>query len=484
MSLITEENILNLLYSYNSWWRTGIVQKEFDKPIKRISFYEAQKNFCNNEIRRTILLSGARRTGKTTIMYQTISSLITKGVSPKNILFISFDHQLLKMCSIQDVLNVYVSNVSTDKELYCFFDEIQYSDNWNSWLKILYDTNPNIKIMATGSASPILEDKVKESGLGRWITIQVPTLSFFEYCELLHIENPELPKGMKPTQLYLLTQQEQTDIMKKLSFLQSHFIRYLQVGGFPELALSSDDIYAQRILREDIVDKAIKRDLPAIYSIRNINDIEKVFLYLCYNSSNIINIQAICKELEVNRITLEKYIKYLESANLIYISKLINMSSKQILKSQNKIYIADAAIRNAVLMKDDITNDPTELGIVAETAVYKHVKAFSYDGLANVGYFRGGEKNKEIDIVVKYHQALTPIMIEVKYREDSKITDKDLIVEFSDVKLPNLVVTKKIDDFGLFKYKNGKSIYKIPAPVFLYLLGYVESNKLKESMHF
>ena len=67
-----------------------------------------------------------------------------------------------------------------------------------------------------------------------------------------------------------------------MSFLQPHFIRYLQVGGFPELALSSDDVYAQRILREDIVDKALKRDLPSIYAIRNINDLEKVFLYLYY----------------------------------------------------------------------------------------------------------------------------------------------------------------------------------------------------------
>lgn len=482
MPIFTEDNILYLLYSYNPWWRTRVVPKGFDKPIKRIPFYEAKKVFDNNEIRRTILLSGARRTGKTTIMYQTISYLIAKGISPKDILFISFDHPLLKMCSIQDVLNVYFSNVSSDEEIYCFFDEIQNSDSWNSWLKILYDTHPNIKIMATGSASPILESKTKESGLGRWVTIQVPTLSFFEYCEILQIEEPKLPKSVKPTQLYLLSNLEQADIMNKLSFLQSHFIRYLQVGGFPELALSSDDVYAQRVLREDIVDKALKRDLPAIYSIRNTNDIEKVFLYLCYNSSNIISIQAICKELEVNRATLEKYIKYLESANLIYISELIHMSSKQILKSQNKIYISDAAIRNAVLMKDDITNDATELGIIAETAVYKHVKAFSYDGLAKVGYFRGGDKNKEIDIVVEFHQMSTPIMIEVKYREDSKITEKDLIVEFSESSRPNLVVTKKIDDFGLFRYGNGKKIYKIPAPVFLYLLGYVESNRIKESI--
>ena len=71
--------------------------------------------------------------------------------------------------------------------------------------------------------------------------------------------------------------QEQNDIMNKLSFLQTHFIRYLQVGGFPELALSNNDLYAQRILREDIVDKAIKRDLPSIYSIGNKNDMEKFF---------------------------------------------------------------------------------------------------------------------------------------------------------------------------------------------------------------
>ncbi len=479
MALFTEENIISLLYSYNPWWRTGIVQKEFDKPMKRISYYEANKIFRNSSIRRTVLLSGARRTGKTTIMYQTISKLLGEGISPKNILFISFDHPLLKMCSIDDVFNVYKKNVSSDDFLYCFFDEIQYSKDWNSWLKILYDNNPFLSIMATESASPILEDKVKESGLGRWVTVQVPTLSFFEYCELLDIKEIEFSKKIKPTQLYLLSLQEQNDIMNKLSFLQPHFIRYLQVGGFPELALSKDDIYAQRVLREDIVDKAVKRDLPAVYNIRNINDIEKVFLYLCYNSLNIINLQAVCKELQVTRVTLEKYISYLESANLIYISKLINISSKQMLKPQNKIYIADAAIRNAVLMKDDILNDSTELGIIAETAVYKHVNAFSYNDLCQVGYFRGERKNKEIDIVVKYHSNLPPIMIEVKYRENSKITESDLIVKKSNF-IPNLVITKNSNDFGLKNYNNGKQIYKIPAPVFLYLLGYVENKKYNE----
>ena len=71
---------------------------------------------------------------------------------------------------------------------------------------------------------------------------------------------------------------------------------------------------------------------------------------------------------------------------------------------------------------------------------------------------------------------MSPIMIEVKYRENSKITESDLIVEKYD-KIPNLVVTKNVDDFGLKDYSDGKQIYKIPAPVFLYLLGYVEDKK-------
>lgn len=229
----SKESILNLLYSYNPWWNTGVVQKDFNKPMHRVAYYEGKKAFHNSDIRRIVLLSGARRTGKTTIMYQTIANLIENGVSPKDIVFISFDHPLLKFCSINDVVDMYRQNITTSKQIYCFFDEIQYSPDWNAWLKVLYDTNPDIKIMATGSASPVLADKTRESGLGRWITIQVPTLTFYEYCQLLNIQTVDLPAGIKPTQLYLLDTKEQSDIVNKLSFLQAHFIRYLQVGGFP-----------------------------------------------------------------------------------------------------------------------------------------------------------------------------------------------------------------------------------------------------------
>ena len=236
-------------------------------------------------------------------------------------LYIAFDHPLLKLRSINDVLDIYRQNVTTDDAVCCFFDEIQYSPEWNSWLKVLYDTNPAMRIMATGSASPVLAEKRRESGLGRWTTVQVPTLTFFEYCRLLNIEVAPLPDGIKPTQLYLLDKHEQGGIVNKLSFLQPHFIRHL--------------------------------------------------------------------------------------------------------------------------------------------------------------YYRGGEKGREIDIVVQHAGNPRPVMIEVKYREDSSISEKDMIVELSACERPNLVITKRPDDFGLREYEDGKRIYKIPAPVFLYLLGHVDSQGLE-----
>ena len=472
---INTSNILNILYNYNPWWQTDKVSEQFNKEMKRFAYFEANNWFLHESIRREVLLSGARRTGKTTIMYQSIASLIENGVSSKNILFISFEHPLFKLCTIDTILKVYEENVCSDSEVYYFFDEIQYADDWDIWMKVLYDTKPSLRIMATGSASPMLHDKVKsESGLGRWVVVSVPTLSFFEYCELLKLDKPEISTDIKPTQMYLLSKEEQINIFKKLSFLQPHFIRYLSVGGFPELALSKDDYYAQRILREDIVDKAIKRDLPAIYGTRNIADVEKVFLYLCYSSSNIISIDTITKELSgVTRVTVQKYIEQLESANLIYISEPIDVTGKKILKVKNKIYISDAAIRNAVLMNDDINNNPEELGMLAETAVFKHIKSFYYNQPCKVGYYRDGDKGKEIDIVVKTNKFT--IMIEVKYREKSDIKLTDAIVQNYDGKTPNLVITKRSDDFGIEDYE-GKSIYRIPAFAFLYLLGYIEFN--------
>ena len=80
MSIINEEDILKILISYNEWWRTWRVPKDATKEMKRTAFYEANKAFTNKEIRRFVILTGARRVGKTTILYQQIQDLIDKGI--------------------------------------------------------------------------------------------------------------------------------------------------------------------------------------------------------------------------------------------------------------------------------------------------------------------------------------------------------------------------------------------------------------------
>ena len=95
-----------------------------------------------------------------------------------------------------------------------------------------------------------------------------------------------------------------------------------------------------------------------------------------------------------------------------------------------------------------------------------------------MGYYRGGKKNKEIDIVVDYPN-VSNILIEVKYREQAPITDDDAIVEHCNEAISSIIVTKRADDYGEHLSGTGKRLLRIPAFAFLYLLGHAEKNGYK-----
>lgn len=477
MSFISQEKILKVLLGFNPWWNSGQIPRDFIKPVKRLAFYEAKKYFYHTEIRREVILSGPRRVGKTTIMYQMIGDILEHS-SPKQILYISFDHPMLKLCEIGDILEVFENNISQGSEdLFLFFDEIQYATDWDTWLKTLYDQHPSYKIMATGSASPILVSKISESGVGRWTQIKIPTLSFYEYIELIGVTQPKLPGNIKPTQLSQLPVQDLTAIMLALQPLQKHFHQYLLIGGFPEVAKTNDIPFAQKIIREDVVDKVIKRDIVSLFNIRNVSEFEKIFLYLCMTSGNIVVTETIAKEIGVSRPTISNYLELLEHANLIYMSKPFQLKGKKILKSKPKIYLADHAIRNAVLMLgEEVLTDPLEMGTIIETAVYKHIHTFFYDQHPTIGYFRDAKTQKEIDIIVSFPFGRT--IIEVKYRQNSCISKNEAIVEWANDKQTKgaIVVTRNDDDYGMTKHQTSTKIIRIPAFAFLYLLGHAEKE--------
>ena len=163
-------------------------------------------------------------------------------------------------------------------------------------------------------------------------------MSFYEYCRLLQIEGPILPDNLKLTRLVKMSNAELGDLMDKFVPLEGHFNRYLMIGGFPELVLSDDDIYAQRMLREDVVDKVIKRDVLTLFNIRSPLLMEKLFLYLCMNSTEIFSVTTAAKELENTSVsTIESYIEALEMSNLIYLAKPMDVGNKGALKGKPKI---------------------------------------------------------------------------------------------------------------------------------------------------
>lgn len=480
MAIVSNEQVIKVLRQYNTWWRNPSSIKEESKPQKRLAYYEALKMIKHKTIRRFAVLSGARRVGKTTIMYQMIDNLIDEGVNPGNILYVSFDNPIVKLVSVESVISIYESLYPIEGTKYVFLDEIQYTENWELWMKVIYDSRKDIRLTATGSASPILEKGSADSGTGRWSVLKIPTMSFYEYCCLLQIEEPILPDNLKLTNLVKMNNAELGDLMNRFTLLKGHFNRYLMVGGFPELVLSDDDIYAQRMLREDVVDKVIKRDVLTLFNIRSPLLMEKLFLYLCMNSTEIFSVTTAAKELEnISPITIENYIAALEMSNLIYVAKPINVGSKGALKGKPKIFIADAAIRNAVLMIDDVLSDEKELGAMVETCVYKHIAAFYQGSSAQLGYFRKLKENqKEVDIVIELPRE--KILCEVKYRNNSHIPTSDAIVELCNdekSKVTNaFIITKNLEDFGITKHETKTAIMRVPAIAFLYLLGKEEAD--------
>lgn len=480
MAIVSDEQVVKVLRLYNPWWRNPSVIKEESKPQKRLAYYEAIRMIKHKTLRRFAVLSGARRVGKTTIMYQMVDNLIDEGVNPKNILYVSFDNPILKLVNVETVLTIYEMLYPIEGTKYVFLDEIQYTDNWELWMKVIYDSRKDIRLTATGSASPILEKGSTDSGTGRWSILKIPTLSFYEYCCLLQLEEPILPEKLKLSTLVKMNNAELGDLMARFSTLQGHFNRYLTIGGFPELVLSDDDIYAQRMLREDVVDKVIKRDVLTLFNIRSPLLMEKLFLYLCMNSTEIFNASTAAKELENTSVTtIDNYIEALEMSNLIYLAKPMDVGSKGSLKGKPKIFIADAAIRNAVLMIDDVLSDEKELGAMVETSVYKHMVSFYQNSTAQLGYFRKARDNqKEVDVVVELPRG--KILCEVKYRNNSHIPATDAIVELcrdENTKITNaFLITKQLDDFGIARHETHVPILRVPAIVFLYLLGKAEAD--------
>jgi len=480
--LVGDADLLQVMRGFNPWWQGQGVPGA--RPYRRVAYYEATRWLYRDDVRRAVLLSGARRVGKTTILYQLAQQAMRDGLSPRDCLYLSFDHPLLKLASLDRLIDLYRSQVAAGApQMVLLLDEIQYAADWATWLKWLVDQTPNARIAATGSASTVLRAQGQESGAGRWLELSVPTLSFFEYAHLCGLAVPDLSKEVIPTRLAQLSTAQAEEVLDLCLPLRPHLPRYLLQGGFPEAALADDLASAQRIVREDVVDRVLKRDMTALYGIRSVLELERLFVYCCLNSGGMLAQERVASELGVSRTTVGNLLAALEAAHLIYRCLPVEIGGKKSLKPRTKVYLADSGIRGAVLLRgEEALTDPVEAGLVIETAVYQHVYAFYYAQRPQIGYWRADGGHHEVDVVVA-RPGRWRIAIEVKYREGlpDRLLGLDALARTESL-TSALLVTKHPSQFGFLRPRDREGPFQVPAFLFLYLLGHAERRAVDDPM--
>ena len=468
---ISKHELVSILAQFNPWWRGETIT---DLPAwRRAAFHELIEWVVNPPASRAVLLSGARQIGKTTLMLQAVDTLLKQGVPAGNILYATFDHPILKLAGIDAVLEAWREREPrVDGNEYLFLDEAQFIRDWGTWVKHQVDFAKYRRIAFTGSAMPLIEVD-QESGVGRWHTIRLTTLSFYEYLQIKNLSLPELPKLKSIRELFEWPPSDFYRTTESAKQYVGHFHEYLLRGGFPQTAKVESINQAQRLLREDIIDKVLKRDMTALFGVRRVLDLENTFLYLCMHDGGLLDMTDLCSNLEVKRPTAQNYIELLQTTHLIYRLPPYGYG-KDILRARFKIYLADAAIAPAVMLKGkSILEDPAALGVATETAVFKHLFARYYSQNVRFTYWRG-KKDHEVDLVAEVGGELIPF--EVKYRsQHTGLRDLKGLLELCQQKSigRGYVVTKSLDDFGAFKElpDTDTRIMRIPAPLLCYWMG-------------
>lgn len=474
---IEKEELMAILAKFNPWWRGDQIA---DLPIwKRAAFGELYKWITNPPTSRATFLSGARQIGKTTLIMQAIDTLIKDGTPPRNIFYATFDHPLLKLAGIEAAIEAWRQREAKQEGIeYIFLDEAQFIRDWGTWVKHQVDFNKQRRIIFTGSATPILQID-QESGVGRWHTIRLTTLSFYEYVQLKKINLPELPKIKSLKEIFDWDRNEIDRVNEIGSSYIAHFHDYLVRGGFPQTAQIDTVNQAQKLLREDIIDKALKRDMTAMFGVRLVLELEQTFLYLCLHDGAILDMVTLCKNLGINRPTAQKFIELLEAAHLAYKLQPFGYG-KEIIRGKHKVYLSDPAIAPAVMLKGrSIIDNPEALSVSAESAVLKHLFARYYAQNVRFSYWQG-KKDLEVDLVAEIGTEIIPF--EVKYRaQHTSLANCKGLLEFCskrDIKR-GYIVTKSTDDFGVIEQKNfdTPAILKIPATLLCYFMGEMEINQ-------
>ncbi|OGK20498.1 hypothetical protein A3C23_00460 [Candidatus Roizmanbacteria bacterium RIFCSPHIGHO2_02_FULL_37_13b] len=375
------------LLKYNRHW-----QKDFFYPYpkKRTAFAEILPYFKKKQI---IEITGLRRVGKSTLIFQLINQLKKNNIDPYHLLYFTFDEA---QPTIDILLRDYSLSTGLDykkEKITLFLDEIQKLADFQNQIKVYYDLYPNIKFIISGSTSLFIRKKTQESLAGRIFSFIISPLSFIEY--LLFIDKQELL--LKPN-LY----RHELDHELKV-FLYSQFIESIELKNMKD----------KKEYFISIVKKIIYEDLPSIFTFDNPHLLFKIVQQIAQKPGGLINNIGLSRELGISNKTVSLYLSFLEDSFLI--KKYYNFS-KNLISSEKRLkkyYLASPSFSSALV-------DFSDVGCLFENYLASNLVS---------SYFYRDVYGHEVDfVIIDKKNKFFPV--EVKYKTEIKKEDINNLLLF------------------------------------------------------
>lgn len=295
--------------------------------IERPMYIDRIMAYCDTPFIK--ILTGVRRCGKSTILKMIMEKLHTEKKIPLDrIISYRFDSMEYEGMTAKEMFTDLKGKLSKDGKTYLFLDEMQEIDGWERVVNSLA-SDYDVDIYVTGSNSRMMSSEISTYLTGRYIAFRIYTLSFEEF----------------------LTFKAK---YAKIGDPKEELAEYIRLGGFPATHLQNytqDEVYT--IVR-DIYNSTIFSDIVRRNQVRKIDQLERVVKYTFQNVGNIFSAKSISDYLKsehrkIDNETVYRYLEKLEKAYLIHRCQRYDLRGKEILKTQEKFYLADTALRYSVL---------------------------------------------------------------------------------------------------------------------------------------
>jgi hypothetical protein len=403
--------IIDSIRKYNFWDNNPV-----DLGYTRTFYTNKIGQYLGNKLVKVLV--GQRRAGKSYILRQIASGLLSAGIKNENILYINKEYieltSLHNAVELEQLYKAYKEVLNPTGKVYIFIDEIQYIEEWERFVNShSQDFAEPCEVFISGSNSKLLSGELATLLSGRYIEFEVLPYSYTEYCEVTRQK-----KGSKS------------------------YKKFLQSGALPELFNLNDDEMKQNYI-SSIKDTVILRDIVSRYNIKDVRLLDDLFIYLVNTASNLISITNIInyfasRKRKTNYETLSSYIGYLENSFLIHRAERYNIKGKDIISGNSKYYINDLSYRNYLYTGYDYG-----IGYLLENAVYLSLRRAGY--LVYVGTI----KDTEVDFVAIKGKSRIYLQVTLQLTEEKTIER-----EYRPLKLIE-------DNFN--KYVVSMDDYKIPA---------------------